>query len=94
MERTGATLHVCCQVVHALCCTMAPFLPEGAAKLADILNIALPQGGPDGGVDGWLEAKATLPAGHALNAPVVLFPKIDPDRIAELAELHLQGGAN
>lgn len=94
MERTGTTLHLCCQVVHALCRTMAPFLPEGAAKLADILNIALPQGGPDGGEDGWNAAKVSLPAGHALNAPAVLFPKIDPDRIAELAELHQQGGAN
>jgi len=84
---------VCAQVVHALCSAMAPFLPEGAEKLAGILNITLPANGPDGGVNAWDAAKQHLPAGHALNEPQVLFPKIDPDRIAELAELHQSGGA-
>ena len=93
LERTGTTLHVCCQVVHALCRTMTPFMPDGAHKLAGILNIALPEGGPDGGEDGWSPAKDRLPAGHALEKPQVLFPKIDPDRITELAELHEKGEA-
>lgn len=93
MERTATTLHVCVQVVHALCHAMAPFLPNGAASLASILNVTLPQGGPDGGDDGWQAARNPLPAGHALNEPQVLFPKIDPDRITELAELHQSGGA-
>jgi methionyl-tRNA synthetase len=93
MERTATTLHVCAQVVNALCTGMAPFLPEGAEKLAGILNITLPTGGPDGGADGWNAAKEFLPTGHVLNEPQVLFPKIDPDRITELAELHQSGGA-
>lgn len=93
MDRTGTTLHVCVQVVRALCHAMAPFLPEGAAKLAGILNAPVTLGGPDGGPDVWNAGKEALPAGHPLNAPEVLFPKIDPDRITELAELHQSGGA-
>ncbi|NLF57063.1 MAG: class I tRNA ligase family protein, partial [Candidatus Hydrogenedens sp.] len=91
--RTGTTLHVCCQVVKGLCRLMAPFLPAGAEKLAATLNIAPPAGGPDGGPDAWADAVERLPAGHVLAPPQVLFPKIDKDRVAELAALHEQGGA-
>lgn len=93
LERTATTLYVCCQVVKALCVTMAPFMPEGAQRLSGILSIGLPQGGPEGGEDGWSMAKEELPAGHALNTPEVLFPKLDKDVIAELAETHLRGEA-
>ncbi len=93
MARTGTTLHVCCQVVRTLCNTMAPFMPDGAARLAEIIGVELPTGGPDGGDDGWNAAKDRLPAGHALQKPKVLFPKLDKDEIAELAELHARGEA-
>ena len=93
MERTATTLYVCCQVVKGLCVTMAPFLPTGAARLAEILEIELSTGGPDGGEDHWNSAKELLPVGTALQTPQVLFPKIDPDRIAELAEAHEKGEA-
>ena len=93
MARTGSTLYVCSQVVHALCHGMAPFLPNGAAQLAGILNVTLPTGGPEGGEDGWNAGKNLLPAGHALAKPTVLFPKLDKDEIAALAELHLNGEA-
>ncbi|HNR30484.1 MAG TPA: methionine--tRNA ligase [Candidatus Hydrogenedentes bacterium] len=93
LERTGTTLHVCCQVVKALCHAMIPFLPDGASTLSRILGVDLPQGGPDGGPDGWNAAKAPLPAGSPLGTPEVLFPKLDRDRIAELAEAHLRGEA-
>lgn len=93
LARTGSTLYVCCQVVHALCRTMAPFLPDGAAKLAEILNITLPQGGPEGGEDGWAAAKTPLESGAPVSRPRVLFPKLDPDRITELAEAHKRGEA-
>jgi len=93
LARTGATLHVCCQVVKALCHTMAPFLPGGARTLGRILNVELPQGSPDGGPDGWNAAKTPLPAGIPLQTPEVLFPKLDKDRIAELAEAHVRGEA-
>ncbi|MBI5093308.1 MAG: methionine--tRNA ligase [Candidatus Hydrogenedentes bacterium] len=93
MARTGTTLYVCCQVVRALCTTMAPFLPDGAAKLAAILGIALPAGGPDGGEDAWNAARDRLSAGHSLQTPVVLFPKLDKDYIEELAAKHAAGEA-
>ena len=93
LERTATTLHVCCQVVHGLCHLMAPFLPEGARKLAAILNIELPAGGPDGGENIWKRAGDFLPAGSPLQKPEVLFPKLDPDAVAALAEIHEQGGA-
>ena len=93
MTRTGTTLHVCCQVVRGLCVLMAPFLPEGARTLAGILNVSLPENGPEGGGDGWDQAIERLAAGSPLNTPVVLFPKLDKDRIAELAEAHQRGEA-
>ena len=93
LQRTATTLYVCCQVVKALCHTMAPFLPDGAATLSGTLGIALPQGGPEGGEDGWNAAKGPLPAGSPLQPPVVLFPKLDKDRIAELADAHQRGEA-
>lgn len=93
LERTATTLNVCCQVVKALCHTMAPFLPDGAGKLAGILGVTLPQGGPEGGEDGWEAAKVPLDPGSPLTKPEVLFPKLDKDRLAELADAHLRGEA-
>jgi methionyl-tRNA synthetase len=93
LARTGTTLYVCCQVVRALCTTMAPFLPDGAAKLSKIIGVELPQGGPNGGTDGWNAAKELLPAGHPLQVPEVLFPKLDKDYIEELAAQHAAGEA-
>ncbi|GMV99248.1 MAG: methionine--tRNA ligase [Candidatus Hydrogenedentota bacterium] len=93
LERTATTLFVCCQVVRALCTTMAPFAPDGAAKLAGILNVTLPSGGPSGGSDAWNAAKEVLPAGSPLNVPEVLFPKLDPDVIAAVAADHATGKA-
>jgi methionyl-tRNA synthetase len=80
-------------VVKALCHMMAPFMPEGATRLADILNIDIPDGGPDGGSDAWELAKDQLVPGDPISPPQVLFPKLDPDRIAELAALHSEGKA-
>lgn len=91
--RTATTLYVCCQVVRALCATMAPFVPDGAAKLAQLIAAPLPDGGWDGGEDGWNAAKTGLPAGNPLKKPEVLFPKLDKDLIADLAEQHGRGEA-
>jgi methionyl-tRNA synthetase len=72
---------------------MAPFMPEGAVKLAGILNLTLPKGGPDGGPDGWHMLSEPLQAGAPLGVPEVLFPKLDKDALAELADAHLRGEA-
>ncbi len=92
LARTGTTLYVCCQVVRALCTALVPFTPDGAEKLAGILNVTHPKGGPDGGDDGWHAAKAGLPSGAPLNSPEVLFPKLDPDYVNALATEHAAGG--
>ena len=91
--RTATTLHICCQYVKALCHTMAPFLPGGAQTLSEILGVTLPRGGPEGGQDGWNAAKDPLTPGSPIAKPKVLFPKLDEDRIAQLAEAHLRGEA-
>ncbi|MBN2310737.1 MAG: methionine--tRNA ligase [Candidatus Hydrogenedentes bacterium] len=93
LERTGTTLYCCCQVCRTLCTAMAPFVPEGAARLAALLGVALPAGGPDGGEDGWNAAKSGLPADSPLQKPEVLFPKLDKDVVDELAEEHARGEA-
>ncbi len=93
LARTGSTLYACCQVVHALCHVLAPFTPDAARTLSAILGIHLPEGGPDGGVDGWNAGKNLLSPGAPLRKPTVLFPKLDKDRIAELAEAHQRGEA-
>jgi len=79
--------------VKALCYSMAPFMPEGAERLAAILNVTLPENGPDGGEDVWAEGLTPLPAGSPIQTPEALFPKIDKDRVAELADAHLRGEA-
>lgn len=93
MARTATTLYVCCQVIRTLAGTMAPFLPDGAEKLAGLINIPLAYGNPDGGPDLWNTAKQELPAGSPLNTPVVLFPKIEKETIEAVAEAHLKGEA-
>ena len=71
---------------------MAPFMPDGAQTLARCIGVTLPQGGPAGGRNGWNDAKELLPAGSPMQTPQILFPKLDKDEIAALAELHAQGG--
>jgi methionyl-tRNA synthetase len=89
--RTGTTLYVCCQVVRALCTAMAPFVPNGAEKLAGILGVELAYSGPDGGPDRWNTAKGRLQPGSPINPPEVLFPKLDPDAVADVAAEHAAG---
>jgi len=93
LERTGTTLYVCCQVVRALCTALAPFVPDGAQRLSNTLNVTLPDNGPDGGDDAWGPAKAGMEPGAPLQKPEVLFPKLDPDYIAECADAHAAGSA-
>lgn len=91
VARTGTTLYVCCQVVRALCTAMAPFVPDGAEKLAGTLGVQIAYSGPDGGPDRWNAAKERLAPGSPIHPPEVLFPKLDPDAVAEVAAEHAAG---
>lgn len=93
LVRTATTLYVCCQVVRTLCTTMAPFMPWGSETLAGVIGIQLVKNGPEGGENAWNAAKEELPAGSPLNTPVVLFPKLDKDIVAQIAEEHAAGCA-
>ena len=72
---------------------MAPFVPDGAAELAATLGVTLPTGGPEGGEDGWEAAKERLVPGTPIRKPRVLFPKIEKELVAELADQHDGGEA-
>ncbi len=93
IERTATTLYVTCQVVRTLCTTMAPFMPDGAEKLAGLIGINLPKGGPESGENGWTQATNELAPDSELKKPAVLFPKLDKDLIADLAGQHAKGEA-
>lgn len=70
MEKCGATIYICLQVIEALSVFMAPVLPFSSAKLRECMNLpAL--------ADGDWDADLILTAGHKINTPEVLFPKID-----------------
>ncbi len=83
--RCGMTLNICIQVSKTLAILMAPFLPFSAEKLWNLLNL-------EGDVhrqDWALAARQTLPPGHKLNQPEILFKLIDDKVIAaELERLH------
>jgi methionyl-tRNA synthetase len=91
--RTATTLYACCQVVRALAATMAPFMPDGAARLAGFLGVTLPEGGPEGGEDGWEKAKQPLEGGAVLAEPEVLFPKLEKETVEAYAREHAAGKA-
>ncbi|MBP9002953.1 MAG: methionine--tRNA ligase [Candidatus Hydrogenedentes bacterium] len=92
--RTATTLHVCFRAVRALGVFMTPFLPHASARLAEILGLSLPKGGPEGGPDGWNLALEPVEPGTPFGEPRALFPKLDPDQVTTLAEQHLQGQAS
>ena len=68
--RTGTVLHVALQVAAALVPLLTPFLPESAAKLAQMLDFE-PGDWPSAG------RAEQLSAGHQLREPTLLFAKID-----------------
>ncbi len=79
LEKCGATIYVCLQVVEALSVFMAPFMPFASAKLRQTMNVAPLQ-------DGDWNAALQLVSGHKINIPEVLFPKFDDTLIAEQIE--------
>lgn len=82
--KCATTLNICVQICRALAVLMAPFMPFSAEKLWYLLNLS-------GRVhdEVWFEAgKQPLETGHELNAPEILFSKIEDAVIeAEMARL-------
>ena len=70
VARTGTVLNIALQLAAALAPVLQPFLPESAQKLAAMLNSSI-------GV--WASAAElnVLPSGHILQAPELLFAKIE-----------------
>ena len=68
--RTGTVLHVALQVAAALVPLLTPFLPDSAARLAQMLDFE---------PGDWTSAGRAeqLSAGHQLREPALLFAKID-----------------
>jgi len=69
--RVGEVLHHLLEVVRTLARVLAPFMPETAVELRSLLAI-----GEDRLAAPWGEG---LIAGHKINPPKVLFPRIDTD---------------
>jgi len=68
----GTTINVCCQTVKALMTIMAPFLPFSAMKIAGMLQLDFSDG-----IVPWTEATESLPSGHRLGAPAILFRRVE-----------------
>jgi len=69
--RVGEVLHHLLEVVRTLARVLAPFMPDSAAELRGLLNIDLSVL-----TSRWGEA---FSAGHKVNPPKVLFPRIETD---------------
>lgn len=83
-ESCATTLNICLQVSKTLAVLMAPFMPPSAEKLWQLLNLA----GDVHKQDWFNTGGETLPVGHPLNEPEILFAKIEDDVIAaEVARL-------
>jgi len=73
--RTATVLHVALQIAASLAPLLAPFLPDSARKLADMLNLELSDWASAGRSD-------ALTAGQPLREPALLFAKIE-DAVVE-----------
>jgi methionyl-tRNA synthetase len=81
-ERVKTILHIALQLTANLSIVLAPFLPDTASKIRGFLNLEELN---------WLYAgKADLlKAGHMIQTPSILFPKIEEDMIEnEMAKLN------
>jgi methionyl-tRNA synthetase len=72
--RVGTILHNLLEALRATAQLAAPFLPETAARIVELLALpaerALALPGP-----AWGDA---FPSGHTVHPPVALFPRIEP----------------
>ena len=72
-EDARKTLHNCLVIIGHLAASMQPFLPSTALKTLEMLNW-------EGGKIGF-DQTITFKSGHRLNAPALLFEKVEDDTI-------------
>ena len=77
--RTATVLQVSLEVSAFLAIVMEPFLPHTADKLRNMLNMERASWSSD-------FAGKLLKAGHVLNAPALLFEKVEDDAIVKQVE--------
>lgn len=78
-ERTASILYVALEISASLAVMMEPFLPHSAARLRNMLNVALPAWNDD--FTGYL-----MTEGHTLGKAELLFEKIEDGAIAQQVE--------
>ncbi len=79
-ERCALTINLCLQTVRALAIFIEPILPFTAEKIWRILGLA---GTPSG--EGWKSAASgSIPGGHRLGNPEILFTKVEDEVINRL----------
>ena len=80
-EACGSVLHICLKIVKALSVFMAPYLPFSSEKIWKTL-------GGEGEISSqhWDAAFEDLKVGIALDRPVPLFKKLDPDQKTEVSD--------
>lgn len=79
--RVETIMNIALQITANLSIVLQPFLPDTAAKLSDFLSFSTTD---------WNEAgnPSLVKAGHATNAPTILFPKIEDELVEqEVAKL-------
>ncbi len=82
-ERAAVILRTAINMIRLFAILSAPIMPETSQKMMALLNL------PAADL-AWVNAPAaeileTLKAGHAFNAPELLFSKIAPERVQELS---------
>lgn len=70
--RVGAILHHLLEGLYVIAVELRPFMPETSARLFELLN--RPPVAKVASVWG-----AAIPAGHTVNKPVILFPRIETE---------------
>jgi methionyl-tRNA synthetase len=77
-EICATTLNICIHIVHMLSGIIAPFMPEAAGKIRQMINIKLIL---------WDDlAKQSFPDNHPIKKPEILFSKIDDESIEREVE--------
>ena len=77
-NKCGTTLYVCLQIIYALAELSEPVVPFSSNEIFNILNASKTDWNNCG--------TENLPAGHVLNQPKIIFPKIENEIIEQQME--------